>query len=411
LERVIAALCCAIGFVRAGGLLDQVRGAVFRDELGSGSEVRLTGTCHYLGGDGAYSLSFDRDGRFLQAMKSPAGEAYGFDGKVTWKQDSSGAPIRIAFETEAESHALGELLSDSWLEKSRSNDVEEREDELRLLVGSQHLAVDVKVDPTTSLPKTATITTVAGLVTINLSNWHEAGGRLLPYHADMQRVGLIDSFDVHDSSIKNEIAESYQMPDWTPTDASFDAKLPAELECKRAVSGHMLVHPRLNGKDVGWFILDSGAEAMTLDPSVAKSLNLTKIGEAPETGVGGSLTASIWRADSLSLGPLTIKGIELVGFDLKPLSPFFGVPLAGIVGYDVFRRAAMEVRFSSPRVALYDPALYADQPTTWSPLLFDGGNSAVEAKAEGKPGWYRVDTGDDGSITFHYPYVLREKML
>ena len=37
------------------------------------------------------------------------------------------------------------------------------------------------------------------------------------------------------------------------------ADIPAELEVKLTYTGHLLVHPLIDGQDVGWFVFDTGA--------------------------------------------------------------------------------------------------------------------------------------------------------
>jgi hypothetical protein len=395
----------------ARGLLTQVREAVIQKSFPADSEIRLTGTCRYLGGDGKYAFTFDKDGRFLQKLQSPAGEIYGCDGSTYWKQDHTGAPIKISFEARAEAEALATLISDDWLLPSNKNQVQERGNQLDLLLGPEKFAIHVQLDSATSLPQTATINTPADLVTIKLSDWHKVGGRMLPFQTEVQRVGASDTLTVTSASVGADEADLYKVPEMMPQDTTFDSSKSAEVECKRAPSGHMLVHPLVNGKDVGWFILDSGAETMCVNPSVAKTLNLKQIGLGPGTGVGGSLQMPIFEANSLELGRFNMNRVEMIGFDLSPLSAYFGVTVAGIVGYDMFRRSVVEFQLAPARVAVYDPKTY-DKPTPgWAQLKFDGGNSAVQAKAEGKPGWYRVDTGDDGSVAFEYPYVMHEDML
>jgi hypothetical protein len=234
---------------------------------------------------------------------------------------------------------------------------------------------------------------------------------MLPTRTVVSHSGVTDTFVVTKDGTSREKPGEFGIPKWNAPDTTFDPSVSPDLECKRAVSGHLLIHPLVNGKDVGWFIFDSGAETMTIDPGVAAKIGLPKLGEAPETGVGGSITGAIYGCDSVSVGPITIRNQRIVGFDMKDIAPFFGVPLAGIVGNDVFRRAVVEISLKPTVVSIHDPAKYVAPSALWDPVRFDGGNSAVQASAQGKLGWYRVDTGDSGWVTFQYPYVQRDKAL
>ena len=55
-----------------------------------------------------------------------------------------------------------------------------------------------------------------------------------------------------------------------------------------------LVRPRLNGREVGWFILDTGASGFVLDPQAANSLGLESFGELQVGGARG-VGGMAWR--------------------------------------------------------------------------------------------------------------------
>eukprot|EP00894_Picocystis_sp_ML_P000985 jgi/Pico_ML_1/51502/g2525.t1 len=55
----------------------------------------------------------------------------------------------------------------------------------------------------------------------------------------------------------------------------------------RSASGHVLVKPKIDGKEVGLFILDTGASGFVVEPSTADKLGMTSFGELFVAGVGG----------------------------------------------------------------------------------------------------------------------------
>jgi Aspartyl protease len=73
-------------------------------------------------------------------------------------------------------------------------------------------------------------------------------------------------------------------------------------------SGHVLVRPAVNGDDVGWMLLDSGASALVIDPAAADALALPSFARFHVKTVGGHRTESRFRvAQSFQLGPLIIE--------------------------------------------------------------------------------------------------------
>jgi predicted aspartyl protease len=86
---------------------------------------------------------------------------------------------------------------------------------------------------------------------------------------------------------------------------------------KRARTGHVLVHPTIDGVDVGWLIFDTGAGSSTvLHRGAAARLQLTPVGAGPITSIMGTARSRILRGTSLEIGPLTVAKPFLVEMDL-----------------------------------------------------------------------------------------------
>ncbi|KAL4443501.1 hypothetical protein ABPG75_011238 [Micractinium tetrahymenae] len=130
-----------------------------------------------------------------------------------------------------------------------------------------------------------------------------------------------------------------------PADSSF---LPGQAEGVPAwhtVSGHSLVKPRLNGKEVGYFIFDTGASGFVLDPQAADALGLEAFGELQVISMVGRIGSRFRRAESFQLGPLVME--RPLFMELPCSGIVSGVPdggrVVGIVGYDVLRRAVVHM--------------------------------------------------------------------
>jgi hypothetical protein len=64
-------------------------------------------------------------------------------------------------------------------------------------------------------------------------------------------------------------------------------------------------------------------------------------------------------------------------------------------------------------ISLFDPKNFVlPLGTKWSKMRFEHGVPTVEATcAYGETAWYRVDTGDPGTVTFHSPFVEDKQLL
>ncbi len=201
----------------------------------------------------------------------------------------------------------------------------------------------------------------------------------------------------------------------TPKSISFDAAAPAsvELEVARATSGHLLVRPKVNGEEAGWFIFDTGAGITCIDKALAEKLNLPHGGEITASGMGGERKTNLRQAKSVEFGPITLHDAPLLELDLKPFQIFMGKPIAGVIGYECFGAAIYEVDFDQPKIIVHDPARY-ELPAggEWTDLSIVGRRPHVTGSIEGNaPGLFVLDIGSNSALIAHSPTVERFKLL
>jgi len=384
------------------------------------SETVLTGTADFRGVSSNYKLQFQDGGRFYQRIESKLGQTLGCDGKNFWQIDSSGATRHLAFEDVDRVETVLLLLTDHWLDPSAP--VELKVDgpaqsngfyTVHLSLRVSGLEESITIDPATWLPSAAEFEIASSKTTIALSDWRAAGSVNVPFLATVTDEGLTDTYRVEDARRATDSQSSaYSMPILIPTDVAYDAAIPAIVESKRAPSGHVLLHPKVNGKDIGWFILDSGADSMIIDRLSADSLSLPKIGKESVVGVGGAVQEPFRTATEFSLGPASMKNVTFLEIDLHDLSDIFKVKLAGIIGFDFFRRFIVQVDLKRPSVEIDNVSDFHLQRGDWSKMEFSSGNPVVQATFEGdQKGWFRLDTGANGKIVFHSPAVERLHML
>src|SRR4051794_29733801 len=81
--------------------------------------------------------------------------------------------------------------------------------------------------------------------------------------------------------------------------ATFDLAAPAELE----VRSPLLVRPRINGREVGWFFVDTGATGMVISPAAARAAGMEEGGRVHVVGAS-KFDATGWHCRVFELGPL-----------------------------------------------------------------------------------------------------------
>ncbi len=197
--------------------------------------------------------------------------------------------------------------------------------------------------------------------------------------------------------------------------ASFDPAAPDQLEVKRSERGLLLVRPTINNHRAGWFIFDTGAGICVVSKPHAADFNLTRAGEIEGSGVGGSASLPLHRAQTLTLGRLTLRDCPLMETDLSFLTPLLGDEIEGIIGYEVLSRAIVEIDLGGPdappRIALLDPATHTLQHGAWQELTVRDRIPSVRAKVEDHQGLFRLDLGANTAITIHEPSVRTWNLL
>ena len=199
-----------------------------------------------------------------------------------------------------------------------------------------------------------------------------------------------------------------------PERTSLIDPLPAELKVKRIErTGHLLVAPQINGQDAGWFIFDTGAGLSCADQTLVQRLKLPHAGDTIARGSGGNQPTTFRRAESLSLGPLTLEGTRLVELDLSGISIAVGEEIAGILGYDCISAATWEIDVAGARITVHHPDRYVlPEEAKWIPLSLESRRPCVPGQIEDfEAGSFVVDTGANAAIAVHGPSVRKLGLL
>jgi predicted aspartyl protease len=158
---------------------------------------------------------------------------------------------------------------------------------------------------------------------------------------------------------------------------------------------HLCVHTMLNGKGPFRMMIDSGAALNVMTPQTAARLGLkvqgklTVQGTANTTSAGALATVARTSLDSLTQTDQTFAVIP-IGYEGAD----------GLLGYQWLRQAVTRIDWAARKLTFYDPATYVyDGRAQPRPLDFVGNVPRVEARIDGHPGWFNLDTGDFAGVT------------
>ncbi|KAK9832838.1 hypothetical protein WJX81_005582 [Elliptochloris bilobata] len=172
-----------------------------------------------------------------------------------------------------------------------------------------------------------------------------------------------------------------------PADATF-AGSKGLVDAHWTRSGHVVVQPLIDGRAIGYMIMDTGASGLVIEPKAADELGLSSFGELHVAGIAGRVPCRYRRAASLAVGPLTMARPLFMEMALGGLVRGAPGPVIGIIGYDLFRRAVVEI--PPPRERHAEDAPEADV----------GGGGAREGGTQSA--LFMLDSGAGGvDVMFH----------
>ncbi|MFO0982295.1 MAG: retroviral-like aspartic protease family protein [Planctomycetota bacterium] len=400
-----------------GDVIDRVRAAMHYDNLARCGGIRVRGDGEFFGTSGLWEMRLAPDGRMVETIDSRIGYSQGFDGAVAWSADHSGLTRTLALQAREVMELKSFVLTGRWLQPEAGAFTIElapgSADELHLLLRHRHghLEAQLCLDPRTWLPvQLATSSAMGGDVWV-LGDYRPVLGFQYPHRLGHTRSGITNSIRVHQVAAEPGV---FSPPPSAPRDVFFDGEQGARVACERAPSGHLLVHPRVNGRELGPFILDTGAGVTVIDRGAADALALPKFGKTSIGGAGAEIaSAPLREAQELALGPVTLGSPVFTEMDLEPFAHALGAPVAGICGYDLLCRAVIGIDLATPAVEIHDPSAFVLAHGQWQELIVHGRHPHVRCRFEGdREGLFRLDTGAAPvSLIFHADAVERLGLL
>ena len=202
----------------------------------------------------------------------------------------------------------------------------------------------------------------------------------------------------------------FAIPAPAPPDFAFARGLSQTTLPFRFLNNHIYVDARLNGRTLS-LLVDTGA-ANLITPTTARALGLVPVGEARMNGTGdGSEDAAFTRLATLVLGDVNLRNQLFAVVPLEKLGEIEGVPFAGILGYELFKRFVVRIDYAAHTITLADPrAWVSDGRGVAVAIVFNGSVPEVDGSIEGIAGTFDIDTGSRVSLGLNSPFVQRHAL-
>lgn len=252
-------------------------------------------------------------------------------------------------------------------------------------------------------------------ITAYFEDFREVDGLLLPFRTRQTTgdpthdvVVELESIErnvpIDPARFRRAVAES------GPTFASGDHADGVPIE---VWSQHLFAEVRVNGRGPFRFFLDTGAGASCLDDRVARELGLARVGTVEARGVTGTADVSFVLADSLAIGPVTLRAQNLVALPLSDLPGGRDRRFDGILGYSFFSRFVVRIDYEDSTISLWDPGAFSPPAGAVPvPISLEGNVPSAEGVVNGRfSGSFRVDTGSNATLDLHGPFVAEHGFL
>jgi hypothetical protein len=161
-----------------------------------------------------------------------------------------------------------------------------------------------------------------------------------------------------------------------------------------------LARATVNGKDVGFFLIDTGSSISVVDQRAADKLNLSSTETMTVTGIGGTVRVPRCRLDDLTVDRRSFGARPAAIIDMSKFNQIVGWPVAGILGFDCLADGMFTIDYRAGELRLEDRATFRP-PNGASMHRLDliANLPAVQGRLDAKhDAWLQIDTGSNGSL-------------
>ncbi len=366
-----------------------------------------------------------RAGRFVDTYQfGPMTGAEGYDGTKKWSQDGSG-DVTLSDSGDAREGSVNEAYRRSlsyWYPDRRqasiTEDGERREGERSFHV--LHITpaggrpFEIWIDAATFLID-RTVEKAAKETRITFfSDYRDVDGLKLPFklrstngEAQYDQVVTYETYEINPAieAAKFEVPQ-VRVDDFSIAGGATSVTIPFDL-----INNHIYIDARVNGRPLRVMLDTGGLNVLT--PPTTEALGLKSEGSFQARGTGEkSASFGLTRVNEVQIGDATVINQTFYVLPLQDLDKVEGVPLAGLVGFEVFRRFVVRIDYAQRQLTLMLPeAFQAPAGATAVPFTFDEQTPQVEGKIDGIAGKFTIDTGSRSSLSLHRTFAEKHGLV
>lgn len=189
--------------------------------------------------------------------------------------------------------------------------------------------------------------------------------------------------------------------------ASFSVNRPDELPDQLTIKlrehrGYLFAPARINGREAGLFMFDTGSNLTVISTGVAGRLGLGVVGNSHAVGVGGTQAFDYRGFHRLEFGGLEVSGDRAAAISLHPMSNGIGISVSGLIGIRELAGLPFTLDYADHTLTVYRRDMFTPPPGVKPQRArFDfAGLPVVEAHiGDGHPVWLILDSGADNELT------------
>ncbi|WP_162250697.1 aspartyl protease family protein [Pelomonas sp. Root1217] len=203
---------------------------------------------------------------------------------------------------------------------------------------------------------------------------------------------------------------AYAMPADPPQGVTLADGASAATVPFRLLNNHIYVEANVNGHGPYTFIVDTGGHTI-LSSRVVAEAGLDAQGASPSAGAGEKTTTSGYaKVREIALGPVRMHDQTAITMDIYDPA-VEGIKVDGMVGFELLRRLALRIDYQHNTLTFsrFD-AFDAKDAGTAIPFMFYDHLPQVEGRVGDIPALFDIDTGSRSEVDLTSPFVAAHRL-